>query len=176
MGKLGIVVVLLLHAATAADLQNAMMGTWVGTLEYRDYAEPATSTKRVKLPTWLHVDPAGADLRFLYVYDDGPTKTVRETSLVRIDAGAGVYTVLDSEGKVENTYTIAGLEQLQAGRGTLTLTGKGTENDKPVDVRMTLRIGRNILEMMRETAVSGQPFSFRHAYTFVRAEPVAPAK
>ena len=158
---------LLLSAQPVADLQHALVGTWVGTLEYRDFSEPATSTKRVKLPTWLDVEPSGGDLRFHYVYDDGPSKTVEETSLIRIDPAH--YIVLDGAGKVESQYAIAGLDQLRSGRGVLTLTGKGTENDVPVEVRTTLRIGRNLLEITRETAASGQSFTFRHAYTFVRA-------
>jgi hypothetical protein len=158
---------LFLSAQPVADLQHALAGAWVGILEYRDFSEPATSTKRVKLPTWLNVDAAGADLKFHYVYDDGPSKTVEETSLIRIDALR--YIVMDAKGKVEDTYAISGLDQLRSGRGVLTLTGKGTENGAPVDVRTTLRVGRNILEITRETAASGQSFTFRHGYTFVRA-------
>jgi len=156
-----------LSAQPVADLQHALIGAWVGTLEYRDFSEPATSTKRVKLPTWLNVDASGADLKFHYVYDDGPAKTVEETSLIRIDPAH--YIVMDGSGKVESNYSIAGFDQLRSGRGVLTLTGTGTENKAPVEVRTTLRIGRNILEITRETAASGQPFTFRHSCTFVRA-------
>jgi len=156
--------------ATATELRDALVGEWVGTLEYRDYSEPATSTKRVKLPTWLKVEPAqGTDLRFRYIYDDGPTKTVKEVSVIGIDTSNSLYTISDLAGKIEDSYTISGLAQLRSGHGTLTLTGKGTENKVLVEVRTTLRIGRNILEITRETAAPGQPFAFRHAYTFVRA-------
>ena len=57
-------------------------------LEYRDYSEPPTSTKRVKLPTWLTVEADGADLKFNYIYDDGPNKTVVETASVHFDPTA----------------------------------------------------------------------------------------
>ena len=153
----------------AKEIDAALVGTWAGTLEYRDYSEPPTSDKRVKLPTWLSVSHAGDNLRFDYIYDDGPSKTVKENSLVHIDTGSAVYTTMDSVGKLEDTYKIAGLDQLRSGRGVLTLTGVGTENGKPVEVRTTLRIGRNILEVMRETASTGQAFTFRHSYTMVRA-------
>jgi hypothetical protein len=159
--------------AAATETREALLGAWVGTLEYRDYSEPATSTKRVKLPTWLNVEPAGTDLRFRYVYDDGPAKTVKEVSLIGIDTTGELYTVSDSAGKVEDRYTIVGLAQLRSGHGTLILNGRGTENQVAVVVRTTLRIGRNILEITRETAAPGEPFAFRHTYTFVRAtEPV----
>ena len=160
-----------LQAQTTAELQQAMVGSWAGTLEYRDFSEPATSAKRVKLPMWLGIEAAGAGLRFSYIYDDGPAKTVTETSLVKIDPATARYNVLDSSGKLESSYAIAGLAQLQQGRGSLTLTGKGTENQVAVDVRTTIRVGRNILEITRETAAPGQTFTFRHSYTLVRAAP-----
>jgi len=153
------------------EIQHALVGSWVGILEYRDFSEPATSTKRVKLPTWLSIEPAGADLRFRYIYDDGPAKTVTENSLIRIDLATARYNVLDVTGKLEDSYAIDGLAQLRQGRGDLTLTGRSTENHVPVEVRMRLRIGRNILEITRETAASGEPYTFRHAYTLVRAAP-----
>ncbi len=155
----------------AADLQRALAGSWTGTLEYRDFSEPAGSTKRVKLPTWLEITVSAADLRFRYIYDDGPAKTVTENSLVRIDFAGARYSIFDAAGKLEDRYTIAGLAELKQGRGTLILTGKGTENGAAVEVRTTLRIGRNILEIARDTAVPGQSFTFRHAYTMVRAAP-----
>ena len=153
------------------EIQRALVGSWAGTLEYRDFSEPATSTKRVKLPTWLGIEPAGPDLRFRYIYDNGPAKTVTETSLIRIDPTAARYAIIDPTGKLEDSYAIAGLADLRQGRGTLTLTGTGTENNATVEVRTTIRIGRNILEFTRETGASGQPFTFRHAYTLVRVAP-----
>ena len=154
---------------TAKEIHAALVGAWVGTLEYRDYSEPPTSNKRVKLPTWLTIAQARDNLRFEYVYDDGPSKTVKEISLIHIDMVSAIYTNMDLAEKVEDSYKIAGLDQLRQGRGALTLTGAGTENGKPVAVRTTLRIGRNILEITRETAPSGQAFTFRHSYTMVRA-------
>lgn len=152
------------------DLQRALAGSWAGTLEYRDYSEPATSIKRVKLPTWLAIETA-TELRFRYVYDDGPSKTVTELEVVRIDPVAARYQVRGEDGKVKEEYAIAGLGSLREGRGTLTLSGSSTENGTPVDARTNIRIGRNILEIIRETAPRGQPFTFRHAYTLVRTSP-----
>ena len=156
------------------EISAAMIGLWAGTLEYRDYSEPAGSNKRVKLPTWLTISEAGNALRFDYIYDDGPTKTVKESSLVHIDTALATYTDLDLSQKPQSTYKIAGLGEIRQGRGVLTLTGPGLENGKPVEVRTTLRIGRNILEILRETALAGQPMAFRHSYTMVRT--VNPAK
>ena len=158
----------ILFASTPADdLRTALTGNWVGTLEYRDFSEPATSTKRVKLPTWLTIEPSAADLAFRYIYDDGPTKTVIETSIVKINSDATQYT--EKGEKSESNYTVAGADKLKQGRGTLILSGKGTDNDKPVVVRVTLKVGRNIVEELRETAEPGQPYVFRHNFVFTRS-------
>lgn len=154
-----------------AELQTALVGSWVGTLEYRDYAEPATSTKRVKLPTWLDIEQASGDLHWKYVYDDGPSKTVTEQSNIRIDPTAERYVISDAAGKIQDTYSISGMSALQQGRGTLVLSGTGTENNVAVNVRTTLQIRRNILEITRETGIPGQPYAFRHSYTLVRRSP-----
>jgi len=142
---------LVCQAADLSDVQRALVGSWTGTLEYRDYSEPATSTKRVKLPTWLTIEASGSDLRFKYIYDDGPAKTVTETGVVHFEA--------------------ADIAQLREGRGVVTITAAGKENDKPAQIRTTYRIGRNIFEVLEEIAPEGQAFAFRHTYTFVRATP-----
>ncbi len=156
----------LLRAQTASDFDKAMLGRWVGTLEYRDYSEPAGSTKRVKLPTWLTVERQPAGLQLQYVYDDGPSKTVTETSLLQVDPQKTTW------GK-EN-FSTEGFEALKEGRGTLMFRGSGTENGKPAEVKTTLRIGRNILEITRETGIPGEPLAFRHTYTFIRATAPVP--
>lgn len=51
----------------------------------------------------------------------------------------------------------------------LILTGAGTENNRAVEVRTTMNIGRNLVEILRETRIPGEEFKFRHVYTFTRA-------
>jgi hypothetical protein len=58
----------------ARDMALALTGEWAGYLEYRDYSEPPTSTKRVQLPMWLTVRSNAAGLSFHYIYDDGPPR------------------------------------------------------------------------------------------------------
>jgi hypothetical protein len=142
---------LAVQAPGETEVQQALLGSWTGTLEYRDYSEPATSTKRVNLPTWLTVQATGADLRLNYIYDDGPSKTVTETAVIHFEA--------------------SDTAQLREGRGTIVITAPGKESDKPVQTKTTYRIGRNIFEILEETAPEGEPFAFRHAYTFVRSTP-----
>ncbi len=162
-------------------LQASLRGEWVGVLEYRDYSEPPASTKRVKLPTWLSVSPQSVSLRFQYIYDDGPTKTVADTELLTIDPAAATWTITPqntsgaepSKEKVE-VYRISGLSALKNGRGILVLAGAGTDSGQSAEVRTTVRIGRNILEILRETRHTGEEFQFRHVYTFIRAQPPTP--
>lgn len=158
------------QAEIKQSLAAALTGSWTGVLEYRDYQ----SDGRVKLPTWLMVSPDGAVLRFNYIYDDGPTKTVTEASRVTIDADKSTWTIISSDPKdAPDVAVIDGLTRLKNGRGVLVLTGKGTDNNKPADVRTTIRVGRNILEITRETKQVGEEFKFRHAYTFTRSAPPA---
>ncbi len=154
-----------LDAGVDAAISAAMVGNWTGVLEYRDYQ----SDGRVKLPTWLEIKTEGQGLRFHYIYDDGPAKVVDEMELVTVDGGKATYTVVSKPGEAGTVYAIAGLEGLKSGRGKLILTGPGKENDRAVEVRTTLRITRNLLEILRETRLPGEEFKFRHAYTFTRA-------
>ena len=162
--------------ASVQELNAALIGDWTGVLEYRDYSEPATSLNRVKLPTWLNVGPSGASLRFRYTYDDGPEKTVSSADLVTFDLKRSLWTtVSDSKpGDRPHTEAIDGLDRLKNGRGTLVLTGPGLENGQPVELRTTMRIGRNLLDIQRESRRPGAAFTFRDSYTLVRAQPPVP--
>jgi hypothetical protein len=163
-----------LASAPPAQIQSALTqsltGDWTGVLEYRDYSEPETSTKRVQLPTWLHVAPADGTLTWYYIYDDGPNKTVDETQHITLDVAAGTYTIANDHNRTE-IYKVTGYTGLSSGRGTLVLLGPGTDNNKPVETRLTLTVRRNLLQLTEENRppTGTAPFSFRHSYTFTRA-------
>jgi hypothetical protein len=70
-------------ASFRASLTQALIRDWVGVLEYRDYSEPPTTTKRVQLPTWLHIANTASAMQWHYVYDDDPNKVVEETCSAR---------------------------------------------------------------------------------------------
>ena len=161
--------------ATQAALTNALLGHWTGVLEYRDYSEPATSPKRVQLPTWLHIGTQPEGLRFEYTYDDGPSKVVFSNDTVVVDTGARTYRVMGTDNLAES-YTMTGVETLKDGRGTLMLTGTGKDNDQLAEIRTTWTIRRNLLSWLEEVRPAGstEPFTFRHRYTFTRAETPAP--
>jgi hypothetical protein len=158
------------HATAPVPPNTNFKGHWVGVLEYRDYQ----TNQRVFLPTWLTLTPSpdGTSITLSYIYDDGPTKTVRDTSTLTLAPATNKATLADD--KTSETYDVAGYPEFtKLGRGVLILTGKGTENNKPVDVRITLTLRRNLYTYQKETRLAGEEFKFRDAYTFTRAEPPA---
>jgi hypothetical protein len=151
------------------QLARSFTGSWTGVLQYRDFQ----SDGMVRLPTWLEItgSPDGA-LHLTYTYDDGPTKTVVERSTVSFDIAAKSYTVTSDRDHASDTYQVTGLDNLLAkGVGVLTMTGAGQENAKPVDVRITLTIGRNLYMFRKETRAAGEEFRMRDEYVFTRREP-----
>ena len=129
----------------------------------------------MELPTWLVVsrDPDGLALE--YTYDDGPSKTVSEHSVLVLNTRAKSYKILSSDGTTQ-TLTITGLEQLKGGLGVLTLEGFSRDNKSPAEIRTVWTLRRNLLSWLEEVRASGSsdPFVFRHRYTFTRAEPPSP--
>lgn len=158
--------------ATDAGLSTTLAGRWTGVLEYRDYAEPATSQKRVLLPTWLTITMAADTEAWHYIYDDGPGKVVDEDEQFTFDAEHERCTITP-KGKAAQSFQVTGFNSLKLGRGTLVLSGAGTDNGKPSDRQLTLTIGRNLLTLLEEVRPAGaqDAFTYRHLYRFVRAEP-----
>lgn len=163
-------------SASQTALIQALQGRWVGVLDYRDYSEPPTSEKRVHLPTWLTIAPATEGISCNYAYDDGPNKILFNHSALVIDLPSRTYKVLGTDA-VNESYTITNPEALHDGRGTLTLTGQGADNNKPAEIRATWTIRRNLLSWFEEVRPAGSsaPFTFRHQYTFTRADPPTPS-
>ena len=162
-------------APAAVGLSASLTGRWTGVLEYRDYKEPASSLKRVTLPTWLSIDEADGAESWHYIYDDGPGKVVDEDESVIFDVDHEACTI-QTAGKPPRSYSVTGYNTLKSGRGTLVLDGTGTDSGKPSDMRLTLTVGRNIFSLLEEVRASGtqDAFAYRHLYRFVRAE--APGK
>ncbi len=158
------------QAIAVGKIYEPFIGAWTGELEYRDFQ----SEQRVKLPTWLVVQlsPDGRGMQFHYTYDDGPTKVVEELAAVTVDTQNSTFTVTSDRNKSKDTYQLAGQEKFAAaGRGTLELTGPGIENDQKVDVRITIKVGRNFYRYEKETKLAGGGFQFRDGYNFTRRDP-----
>jgi hypothetical protein len=152
------------------SLQHALAGEWVGVLEYRDYSEPAASTKRVDLPTWLTIAADGKQTTWKYTYDDGPNKVIEETNTVSVDPAAKSWAE-SADGKPATVEAVDGFEELKEGRGVLVLHGRGIDNGRASEVRTTVAIHRNLLEITEEVRAAGssEAFAFRHMYRFARA-------
>lgn len=152
-------------AAASNPLYQQFLGPWTGQLEYRDFQ----SDEQVFLPTWLTITEGGDGLQLDFIYDDGPTKVIRERMRLKLDAAAEIASDRD---QTRERYQVSGLDEFaKLGRGVLTLTGTGQENDHPVDVQIKLTLRRNLFTLRKETRAAGEPFRFRHAYTFTRAAP-----
>ena len=153
-----------------------LKGSWTGQLEYRDYQ----TDKRVALPTWLEVSAAedGRSLKLTYIYDDGPNKIVRESSLFALDIGqktATITSLRDGIAQTKEVFRAEGLEMLLPnGRGVFTLNGSATENGHEVEVHITVTCVRNLYKFEKETRVAGEPFRFRDSYTMTRRDPPRP--
>ncbi|WP_263382741.1 hypothetical protein [Granulicella arctica] len=156
-------------ASPSTSINSNFNGDWVGQLEYRDFQ----SNQQVFLPTWLTLnpDPDGNSVKIAYTYDDGPTKTVRESSTLTFQPGTQKATLTSDTDHTSEAFEVQGLAEFtKLNRGTLVLTGKGKENDHPVDVRLTLTLRRNLYTLRKETRPAGEEFKFRDGYTFTRAE------
>jgi hypothetical protein len=155
---------------TDSEICQAMSGDWTGVLEYRDYSEPATSTKRVKLPTWLAVTNTADRLAFNYTYDDGPNKVVGEKLIITFNVASSNLAITNDHGHTE-LYKVDGYSRLREGRGDITLLGPTTDNDRPAESRITIGVRRNLITWVEEVRpTSDVPFAFRHSYVFTRAQ------
>lgn len=146
------------------QIYSALIGEWTGTLEYRDFQ----TNERVVLPTWLEIEHSqdGASLRFSYMYDDGPSKTVTEVSTITIDPAEAQFSITSDRDHSSDSYQI--VKRSGEKRVQLLLTGKGKENGKAADVRITIKVDRNLYQFTKETRIAGQGFAFRDGYTFTR--------
>ena len=151
------------------ELRHAMVGDWAGVLEYRDYSESDTSTKRVQLPAWLNISSSGDTLTERFIYDDGPTKVVEETLTLAFNVAASTYQITSDKNRTES-YRVEGYSALHAGLGSLIITGPTIDNNRPAETRIVLTVRRNLLTWTEENrAVATEPYIFRHSYTFTRA-------
>lgn len=152
------------------QLYASLIGTWQGTLEYKDYQD---STRRVTLPTLVQILPApdedGLELR--YTYDDGPGKVVKSVDHLHFDRAmqnARWGGVRDSV--LQRFAVMMRRGGLNGQPLTLVLEGDGEDDDRPARLRETFEISAGTISLLKETQPSGGTMSFRHAYRLRRAE------
>ena len=155
------------QSITPGMVHSAIVGHWVGTLEYKDYRDP---TRRVTLPTILDAVPAmegGAALRF--AYDDGPGKTVTggDRFILSADGGTLDWTGVKQQSS-EIFHVVRLLRSIAAGTIQLVAEREGQDDDKPATLRETITIAGTELTILKEVRPTGTDFSFRHVYHFTR--------
>ncbi len=152
-------------------LAVSWVGTWQGTLTYRDYS----NNNMVTLPTKINIAPANQTLTFSYTYEDGKNpdgteKIVRSHSTVELEPATKAFRVI-SAGSAANTYRADGLARFLAeGRGQLKMIGKGIENNVAVEVRQTLALAGDDFSLTRETRRAGEDYRVRHVYQMQRVK------
>ena len=132
------------------------------------------SVERSRNTAYLACSEADADgksLEFTYTYDDGPKKVVSEISMITIEPAGNRFTITSDRDSSSDNYQMGDRRQGPGERIQFNLTGIGKENDKSVEVRITVMIDRNIYRFKKETRLAGQEFAFRDGYTFTRRTP-----
>jgi hypothetical protein len=158
--------------AARADPQDALqplaaglVGSWRGTLEYRDFR----TDRRVTLPTTLVVTAReGNMLAFEYTFDEGKGRFVTSTELVTITATPPTYRVQSGDGKSDATFAAQGMTEIRDNAGTVILTGRGRENDQAVELRTTVTLAPATLTMRRDSRRPDEDWQFRHQYSLTR--------
>jgi hypothetical protein len=148
-------------------VHTAMVGHWVGTLEYQDYSKP---NSRVTLPTTLDISErpkGGVSIRF--TYDDGPGKTVTgEDYFVLSDDQTNV----DWTGLKETEPEILTVMSFNANDAirvlTLVMEREGEDNRAPATIRETMTLAEGELTLLKEYRPTGSDFLFRHVFKLKR--------
>jgi len=143
--------------------ESALTGSWVGTLEYRDFSNDS----RFALGTLLRISPSKTKgrLTFRYVYDDGPSKVIQDSEDVTFDFAKHLYQSYSSPTATAESSVIDQSSRIdEHGFGKLVLLSKGKENGMDVDFRETISVQPKQLKMLRESRLPGQPFLYRHEY------------
>ncbi len=164
------------------QLNSHFSGSWTGTLEYRDYSAKSPDAPHTKLPTTLSMRPSpdGRAVNLDYTYDDGPDKTSATPGARKIVHEREILSFTENTANLTGTsnaqnqiFTVAGLQPFaKTGYGTLVMTGPGKENDKPVDLRVTITLAPASLVWLKESRsmnAAGTPegdFVFRDQYNF----------
>ena len=160
----------LTQASPRDQLYASLIGSWQGTLEYKDYQD---STRRVTLPTDLQIVPTpdedGLELR--YTYDDGPGKTVRSVDHLHFDRAMQQARWGGVKDSTLQRFVVQGRSGGINGEPLrLMLETDGRDDDQPARIRETLVVSTGSVHLLKETAIAGRVMAFRHQYQLRRAQ------
>ena len=156
------------HAAAGTDaapspevLQRSLQGRWTGALQYRDYQ--SNSPFELPVVTQFSAAPDGVTLTRLSAFDDGPkTGTVYITTVSLFDAKTGqVMTATFRKGRAVEVWTdaVRNTAYRDAEHWTLVYAQRGSDNDKPADIRVTETRDGDSLLSLKEVKPAGAPDS-----------------
>lgn len=144
------------------------IGLMRGELEYRDYG----NDERVRLPSWVHVAPIGMTgaFRERTIYDDGPGKTLFSTDVLRVRGDRWIEGGGTGEAVSPTASTFRVAERRSTPKGQeLILLGRGTDNNRPVEVRLTVTLSDSLTTRLKEFRRPGGSWEYRHEYRYRRA-------
>ena len=152
----------------AASPLAPTIGLMRGVLEYRDYQ----GGSRVLLPTWVHTSPIGTTgaFRVRTVYDDGPGNTIYSPDVVRVVGDRWIEGSGGEDGattEAQTTLRITSRRRVPEGERLL-LRNRGMDDDKAVEFRYTVIVGRNVSRRLKEFRLPGTPWEYRHEYRLSR--------
>ena len=180
-------------------------GTWTGNLETLPapgsavpanaaQPTPAADTPHTRRPSLLVMRPSpdGRAINFdITTFDPNaptgvasPDNSVKEREILSFTGPTAILT--GTTAAQNQTFQVQGMDAFaKTGYGTLVFTGPGSQDDQPVDLRMTLTLTPNTFTWLREsrpaqspvpatqsptpTPANNTPYSFRRQYTFTRS-------
>jgi hypothetical protein len=154
------------QAPTAAQVHAALVGHWVGTLEYKDYQNP---DRREVLPTVIDgtaIKSGGVALHF--IYDDGPGKTVLGDDRFIMTADARSLDWTGAKESAPSIFRVLSLAR-DSEKGFTMIVEQESEDDRaPATLRETLTFRGDSLTILKEVKPTGKAFSFRHQYKLAK--------
>ena len=151
---------------TVIELHRSLAGEWSGALGYRDYQ----SDKLFELPvrTWVENVPDGATQVRRSIYDEGAGQSpVWIVSLLQFGKDGSLASAIMRAGREPEIIRESGaLQRYDApDRWVIVYSRKGTDDDKPSDIRITeTRNGTELLSVkeVRPEGDPSAPWKFRN--------------
>ena len=154
------------QSVTPVALHTALVGHWVGTLEYKDYGD---ASKRVTLPTIVDIAPrADGGTLLHFTYDDGPGKAVTGDDRFVLSADASALDWTGIRDTAPEIFRVVSLTRDGANGIRLVVEREGDDDHKPATLRETISAGDSEITILKEVRPTGAAFPFRHQYRLKR--------
>lgn len=139
--------------ASIADFAMLEGGSWSGKLEYLNYGSDQRSTIPVRM---VVREPSGRTVRYGFLYPGEEDKNA--TDRIRISR----------DGRQVNGFAITGRYRSDAGNLTIVTEGKGRDDNRPADIRLTYEIGAKSFVTTKDVRFDGGEYVNRNEYRLTR--------